>query len=125
MAMIKCPECSKDISDKAASCPNCGVPINQLLPIPVIIERKGDKFSGAMFSSDITIDGQYIGAALKNTTLNVDLYPGHHQIIIETSNGQSECNELDIPKDAQNVYLRLQFKSGWKACVKIVECNIN
>lgn len=24
MAMIKCPECGKEISDKANSCPNCG-----------------------------------------------------------------------------------------------------
>lgn len=24
MAMIKCPECGKEISDKAFSCPNCG-----------------------------------------------------------------------------------------------------
>ncbi len=28
MALIKCPECGKEISDKAASCPNCGCPIN-------------------------------------------------------------------------------------------------
>lgn len=27
MAMIKCPECGKEISDKATSCPNCGCPI--------------------------------------------------------------------------------------------------
>lgn len=27
MALIKCPECGREISDKAASCPNCGVPI--------------------------------------------------------------------------------------------------
>ena len=27
MAMIKCPECGREISDKAASCPGCGVPI--------------------------------------------------------------------------------------------------
>ena len=27
MALIKCPECGKEISDKAAACPNCGVPI--------------------------------------------------------------------------------------------------
>ena len=26
MALIKCPECGKEISDKAASCPNCGCP---------------------------------------------------------------------------------------------------
>ena len=27
MALIKCPECGKEISDKAAACPNCGCPI--------------------------------------------------------------------------------------------------
>lgn len=29
MALIKCPECSKEISDKATSCPNCGYPIEK------------------------------------------------------------------------------------------------
>lgn len=27
MAMMECPECGKEVSDKAASCPNCGAPI--------------------------------------------------------------------------------------------------
>lgn len=27
MALIKCPECNKDVSDKAVSCPHCGYPI--------------------------------------------------------------------------------------------------
>jgi hypothetical protein len=27
MALIKCPECGKEISDKASACPNCGCPI--------------------------------------------------------------------------------------------------
>ena len=27
MALVKCPECGKEISDKAVSCPNCGCPI--------------------------------------------------------------------------------------------------
>ena len=27
MALIKCSECGKDVSDKAASCPGCGNPI--------------------------------------------------------------------------------------------------
>ena len=29
MALIKCPECGKEISDKAIACPNCGNPMNQ------------------------------------------------------------------------------------------------
>lgn len=28
MALINCPECGKEISDKATSCPHCGNPIN-------------------------------------------------------------------------------------------------
>ena len=28
MALIKCPECGKEISDKATACPNCGYPID-------------------------------------------------------------------------------------------------
>jgi len=27
MALISCSECGKEVSDKAASCPNCGAPI--------------------------------------------------------------------------------------------------
>lgn len=29
MALIKCPECGKEISDQAASCPNCGCPMKE------------------------------------------------------------------------------------------------
>ena len=32
MALIKCPECGKEISSSAASCPNCGYPIRGPLP---------------------------------------------------------------------------------------------
>jgi predicted amidophosphoribosyltransferase len=28
MALIKCPECGKEISDLAKACPSCGCPVN-------------------------------------------------------------------------------------------------
>ncbi len=28
MALINCPECGKQVSDKAEQCPDCGLPIN-------------------------------------------------------------------------------------------------
>lgn len=31
MALIKCPECGKEISDKAGKCPHCGYPIEEHL----------------------------------------------------------------------------------------------
>lgn len=30
MALIKCSECGKEISDRASSCPNCGCPIDNV-----------------------------------------------------------------------------------------------
>ena len=32
MGMIKCPECGKEISDKAEACPNCGAPMAKRCP---------------------------------------------------------------------------------------------
>lgn len=29
MALVNCPECNKEISDKASSCPNCGFPLEK------------------------------------------------------------------------------------------------
>jgi tellurium resistance protein TerD len=29
MALISCPECSREISDKAAACPHCGCPVEK------------------------------------------------------------------------------------------------
>jgi hypothetical protein len=35
MAIIKCNECGKDVSDKAKNCPNCGCPIDTKMYCPV------------------------------------------------------------------------------------------
>jgi uncharacterized paraquat-inducible protein A len=32
MALINCPECNAQISDKAAVCPKCGHPMREALP---------------------------------------------------------------------------------------------
>lgn len=34
MALIKCPECRQDISDKATSCPSCGFPLEASRHVP-------------------------------------------------------------------------------------------
>lgn len=44
MAMITCPECGKEVSDKAEVCPNCGCPINKKeerrQPAPVEVDNR-------------------------------------------------------------------------------------
>lgn len=32
MALITCPECSKEISDSASACPHCGYPLKEANP---------------------------------------------------------------------------------------------
>lgn len=34
MALIKCGECGREVSDKAAACPQCGAPVASALPPP-------------------------------------------------------------------------------------------
>lgn len=36
MSLIKCPECSKEISDRASACPNCGCPVAEMQPNGVV-----------------------------------------------------------------------------------------
>lgn len=40
MALIKCPECGKEISNQAYRCPNCGILIN-LNTVQVPVKKKG------------------------------------------------------------------------------------
>lgn len=46
MALIKCPECGKEISDKAPTCPNCGYPINTDTPNGI---KESKRLSGKVF----------------------------------------------------------------------------
>jgi len=38
MALISCPECKKQISERAAACPHCGNPMSAALAAPTPVE---------------------------------------------------------------------------------------
>ena len=59
MALIKCPECGKEISDKAEACPNCGCPINNnSSPVNSLINSQdAPKQENAIEKTKITIWG--------------------------------------------------------------------
>ena len=42
MALIKCPECGRQVSDKAKACPDCGFPIAENRPDGDVLIRVGD-----------------------------------------------------------------------------------
>ncbi len=50
MALIKCPECGTEVSDKAVACPKCAYPI-QKAKEQQIVEMAFDAVSGQVFNN--------------------------------------------------------------------------
>ena len=48
MALVNCPECGKEISDKAKSCPNCAYPIQAVTVEATAKKWKGIKLTGGI-----------------------------------------------------------------------------
>ena len=52
MALINCPECASEVSDKAPACPRCGVPIaSASKDVLIHVERLG----GQLFNIGVKI----------------------------------------------------------------------
>lgn len=49
MALIKCPECGSEASDRAAACPRCGFPIQQIKTANLIRVKMPGSLPGGMF----------------------------------------------------------------------------
>lgn len=69
MALIKCPECGKDISDRAFSCPNCGFPIREQIKDGSVSTTTSDhnqtnESNDPIIKLDETVKCRVCGAAL-------------------------------------------------------------
>ena len=58
MALIKCPECSKDVSTSASACPHCGYPLKNVNHYPPnrasrLIEKEHDRKYKQMIAGGI------------------------------------------------------------------------
>lgn len=63
MALIKCPECGKEFSDKASACPNCGCPISEI--------RKQTEEEKQKNIFELKLEGSY---SLKYDGRNIEIY---------------------------------------------------
>ncbi|MGB2632042.1 MAG: zinc ribbon domain-containing protein, partial [Minisyncoccales bacterium] len=56
MALIKCSECGREISDKAETCPACGSPLqDKKIQKPVVIEQTSKSWKVIQLISGILI----------------------------------------------------------------------
>ena len=72
MALIKCPECGKEISDKSENCIHCGFPIQDHLrkgtPGKLIVHAPEYKFGMGKLKIEVHIDGKKIGEIRRHET---------------------------------------------------------
>jgi len=69
MALINCPECGKEISDKVKACPHCGFPLSQdteqdQVSLPQQVEVTGVKINNSKLKKSITTIGIFLVIAI-------------------------------------------------------------
>lgn len=83
MSLIECPECHKEISDKAEKCPNCGCPLKHktklyliiiaavcsIIAILVLISAFGDFRNFASHNNNDIIVGKYYVGVLSSAVV--------------------------------------------------------
>lgn len=69
MAIINCPECGKTVSDKAAACPNCGCPIENLSPGGIVKIK--------MSALQVGLNGDQKVTLFKGSSSGEVLWTGH------------------------------------------------
>lgn len=74
MAMIKCPECGKQVSDKAKACPGCGYPIEDDMPSGIVRIKVSPLAIGINGNQKVTIYGNCRTVWEGNTGEVAELY---------------------------------------------------
>lgn len=110
MALIKCPECGKEISDKAKACPNCGYPLD-LKDDLVVPEEKYLK------SYNISSDNQNSVTENKHNEIiqkKLEEYEKSKHILSEYAESKSKSasydNENDTSRNKYNEIMQSQIE---------------
>ena len=59
MAMIKCPECGNEVSDKAEACMKCGCPVESMTPDGVVRIRMTGIDKAMMTRQKVSVKDEY------------------------------------------------------------------
>lgn len=132
MALIRCPECGKEISSNAKACPNCGNPVPKKM-VPVHIERSRT-FAMAV-NCYVYLDGNMIGELKPGGILQTELCIGTHYIATESdvrSFGYSAADtrsqsgqQFKIDEQDRRISIAIATKGSWTGGVgKCVVGNI-
>jgi hypothetical protein len=92
MALVKCRECSSEISDSAATCPRCGVSAPAGVASLTFI-RSGTY--GRAVRIEVLVDQKPFGKVRGQPGVVVPVTPGTHHIELRTSSGKSTVGTIE------------------------------
>jgi hypothetical protein len=67
MSLVKCPDCEKEISSSASSCPNCGRPMSTAIKCPNCNSTNTEKISSASKVGSAIVFGVFAVGKLTKT----------------------------------------------------------
>lgn len=111
MALIKCPECGKEISDKAAACPNCGMPLRRedRGTYDVIITREKQWYL-VNPKMKVTVDAADEYILENNSSITIPLTTGPHSILFSSSIRKTQT-DIDVTEN-MNITVKFNRASG-------------
>lgn len=116
MALIKCSECAKEVSDKAQSCPNCGSPI-AADHVTLTLTGFPRRYIGSK-AVDVFLNGQNVGSVDKGATKTLKLASGGQVDFVTHYMGKERRQSYNLPSGAS---FDLFFDFGPMGGLKVVE----
>ena len=111
MALIKCPECGKEISDKAAACPNCGMPLRRedrgTYDVVITREKQWYLVNPKM---KVTVDAADEYILENNSSITIPLTTGPHSILFSSSIRKTQT-DIDVTEN-MNIGVKFNRTSG-------------
>lgn len=134
MALITCPECGKEFSDKASACPNCGCPITYIKKEDIADSKELNTGLGRIVAYEnyveiIPLDFRALGRTKRNiyyknitaisyrpTSLTI---PGYIQFVLAGTSAK-EINILkpgwdkELSKDENTILIKYSMNRNFK-----------
>lgn len=102
MALIKCPECGREISDKAVSCPGCGCPVEG--------DGNEDSFSYTdSAGAEVSFYGDFLKIIKKNGKSFADDYIGNYILLNVSKAGLMTKASIAVAHPLQRDSMILYF----------------